>query len=172
MLGVGWALMKHTMSIKENQHIYKMGTHKEIISRLKFIGKINKGDKINTKHIYICHDNFLTTISRTFFNTDNRWNSVKFIQDTIFRVFEILDTYQRSSPKNYEKNICKYIVRDLKKSKQGIKNIKQTYVTDLKFGTDMDTILILIDTKLQNILESSPELDIHSDDSSDDENTT
>jgi hypothetical protein len=140
----------------------EMVNHKEILSRLKFIGKIEKGNKINTKHIYVQNDSFFTAFSRTFLRQDNRWNTVTFIQETIFRGFEILDTYERSS-KPDEKSLCTHIIKDLKKCKDGINNIKSTYIADTKFCCDMDTILILVSSKLDSIMKKYPELELETD---------
>ena len=44
----------------------------DTISKLKFITKIKKGDKINIKNMSIYPDGFLTKILRTFISVDNR----------------------------------------------------------------------------------------------------
>ena len=41
--------------------------NKETISRLKFIGKIQIGDKINIKDMYLQTDGLLTQVARTIF---------------------------------------------------------------------------------------------------------
>ena len=51
-----------------NINTQRMDTNKEIVSRLKFIGRIQKGEKINTRHMYVQQDDLTTTISRTFIN--------------------------------------------------------------------------------------------------------
>ena len=42
-----------------------METDKEVISRLKFIGKVQKGEKINVKYMFIQPEGIITRISRT-----------------------------------------------------------------------------------------------------------
>ena len=61
----------------------------EILSRIKFIGRIQKGEKVNVRYMYVQPDSWLTRFSRTFFATDNRMNTYHFIDNTIKRCFEI-----------------------------------------------------------------------------------
>ena len=112
----------------------------EVISRLKFIGKINNGEKINTLHMYVQPSGLCTTISRTFINQDNRMNTLNFCRDTIQRSFELLITFERSE--NQTDNLLyTNVVHDLKKAINGLNNIKLTYISDTKFCCDMDTII-------------------------------
>lgn len=122
-------------------------TNKEIISRLKFIGKLNKGDKINTIFMYVQSDNFFNKIARTLWNHDTRSNSKHFIENTIERIFEMLICYTKSE-KESDKILCNNLIRDLKYAKNGILNLSETYTNDIKFKCDMDTIIESIDTKI------------------------
>ena len=56
-----------------------METDIVIISRLKFIGKVQKGDKINVKYMFIQPDGIFTRISRSLINHDNRNNTLNFV---------------------------------------------------------------------------------------------
>lgn len=139
--------------------VNNMDNNKEIISRLKFIGKINKGEKINTRHMYVQPDGVGTMISRTFLYQDNRGNTLNFCQETINRSFELLITFQRSN-KQSEKNLSKNLIDDLKQAITGLTNLKYTYTTDTKFCCDMDTILEHIHARLDEFIEEIPESDI------------
>jgi hypothetical protein len=44
--------------------------------------------------------------------------------------------------------MCNNLIDDLKKSKSGIVNLKDTYVEDIKFCCDLETLLQMIDAKL------------------------
>ena len=118
----------------------------EIISRLKFIGNIQINDKLDLKNMNIVHDSLYTQISRTVFQ-DNRNKSLTFIQDTISKSFEILRCYDKSK-KNSEKIMCLNIMSDLKIAKNGLRNLKETYLHDIKFCCDIDVLLQTIDLKL------------------------
>jgi hypothetical protein len=123
-----------------------MLTNKETISRLKFIGKIEINDKIDLKNMSITHDGIITQLSRTVFQ-DNRNKTLVFLQDTINKAFEILKCYDKSA-KNSDKIMCLNIINDLKASRAGLLNLKETYITDIKFCCDIDVFLEMVNAKL------------------------
>ena len=126
-----------------------MDTKQEIVSRLKFIGKVKKGEKINTRHMYVQPAGLTTTISRTFINQDNRGNALSFCQDTVQRAFELLNSYRHSisSPDQVAFN---HLLTDLRNATTGLHNLKVTYITDTKFCCDMDTLLESIEARLSD----------------------
>ena len=117
-----------------------MDTKQEITSKLKFIGKLKKGEKINTRHMYVQPDGLGTSFSRTFLYQDNRGNALSFVQETISRAFELLTTYERSKS-HADKVHFNLLVTDLRNSAIGLANLKVTYIADTKFCCDMDTLL-------------------------------
>jgi len=119
----------------------------EIISRLKFICKLNKGEKINTKYVYTQPEGVPTTISRTFWHKDNRLNTIFFIKDTINKSFSLLQNYDKSDI-DAEKQLVIHLIVDLSKISKGLENLKFTYTTDTKFCCDIDTIIENIQAKL------------------------
>lgn len=128
-------------------NINRMDGNQEIISRLKFIGKLKKGEKINTRHMYVQPDGITTSLSRTFAYQDNRGNALNFCQETISRSFELLITYERSDSST-EKVLFSRLIEDLQQSTVGLRNLKFTYITDTKFCCDMDTLLENVLAKL------------------------
>ena len=126
-----------------------MDNNQEIISRLKFIGKLKKGEKINTRHMYVQSDGFGTSLSRTFINQDNRGNALNFCQETITRAFELLITFERSD-KNAEQVLFGHLIKDLQQSTTGLNNLKFTYISDTKFCCDMYTLLQNISARLDS----------------------
>jgi hypothetical protein len=130
-----------------------MDDYQEIISRLKFLCKINRGEKINTKQLFVQQDSFITTFTRTFWNQDNRINTIHFIQEIINKSFELLNVYSKSN-KNDEKQLAKHLIYDLHKVIKGLLNLQFTYMFDNKFICDIDTIIENIKARLilyQNI---------------------
>lgn len=123
-----------------------MESNKETISRLKFIGRIQIGDKVNLKSMYIQPDGLITQLLRSI-NQDNRSKTLIFLQDTISKTFEILKCYETST-KLSERIMCSNLILDLKNSKNGLHNLKETYILDVKFVCDIDTLLQSIDAKL------------------------
>lgn len=141
-----------------------MDINKETISRLKFIGKIQIGDKVNLRYMYIQPDGLLTQIYRSLLQ-DNRTKTLLFLQDTVNKTFEILKCYEKTK-KNSDKIMCLNLINDLKNSKNGLNNLKETYSIDIKFVCDIDTLLQSIDAKLTEldktpfspVLQCSPSL--------------
>jgi hypothetical protein len=123
-----------------------MDNNKETISRLKFIGKIQIGEKVNLKYMYIQNDGIITQLSRIIFQ-DNRSKTLTFLQDTINKSFEIIKCYQKSK-KQSDKIMCTNLVEDLRNCKCGLVNLKETYTQDIKFCCDIDTLLQMIEAKL------------------------
>ena len=124
-----------------------MELNKETISRLKFIGKIQIGDKVNLKSMYIQPDGLITQLLRSI-NQDNRSKTLIFLQDTVNKTFEILQLYE-TSEKSADQIMCVNLLSDLKNSKSGLNNLKETYAEDIKFVCDLDTLLQTIDAKLE-----------------------
>lgn len=134
----------------KDKNLYKinrMDSYQEIISRLKFIGKLKKGEKINTKQMYVQQEGLVTTLSRTFWAQDNRINTINFIHETIKFSFELLNNYDRSDT-TPQKELAKHLVNDLRQVNQGLENLKQTYILDTKFCCDIDTLIEDIKAKL------------------------
>jgi len=128
-------------------NINRMDSNQEITSKLKFIGKLKKGEKVNTRHMYTQPDGLSTSIIRTFIYQDNRGNVLNFCQETISRAFELLVTYERSE-KNTEHVLFGHLLADLQQSTNGLANLKFTYIEDTKFCCDMDTLLQIINARL------------------------
>lgn len=124
-----------------------MNNEQEIVSRLKFIGKLKKGEKINTHHMYVQPEGIMTFIRRTFWDHDNRSNALTFIHDSISRGFELLITHNRSD-KESDKLLANNLIKDLRDASYGLSNIKVTYLDDTKFCCDIDTILEYITAHL------------------------
>jgi hypothetical protein len=133
-----------------------MESDKEVISRLKFIGKVQKGEKINVKYMFIQPEGIITRISRTIINQDCRENTLNFVRNTIISTFQIINIYLASSKESH-KHIRANIIQDLKISTKGIINLKNTYIDDVKLGCDLDTLLQEIDAFLVEIKETETE---------------
>ena len=124
-----------------------MDIKNETFSRLKLISKIQIGDKINlNKDISITPDGVITQISRMLYQ-ENRMKTLVFVQDTINKTFEILKCYERSNKKT-DIMMCKNLLKDLKSSKIGLSNLKETYSIYVKYQCDIEVVLQLIDTKI------------------------
>lgn len=131
-----------------------MENNEEIVSRLKFLGHIQKDEKINVRYVNRQVNNWQTSISRSFLYTDNRGNTLKFVRDVISRTFDIIEQYIRKN----NGHAAKSLVVDLVKSQQGLINLKHTYSEDTKFCCDIDVLIERIRTRLAELDEFNPRL--------------
>jgi hypothetical protein len=150
---IGLKHIKDVILDKQIETVY-MENHEEIISRLKFIGHIQKEEKINVRHVNKQPNTLLTKLYRSLIYPDNRWNSLKFIKDVVIRSYEIVQyNIHRGDMEN-----SKSILSDLIRAKQGIANLKYTYNDDTKFCCDMDVIIETIDTQMNSLKRIYPDL--------------
>lgn len=121
-----------------------MESNEEIASRLKFLGYIQRDEKINAKYVTRQKNTWTTTLSRFLFFPDNRGNALKFVREVIFRSFDIIEQYIHKGKTLDAQNM----ILDLLRSQIGLTNLKYTYSTDTKFCCDMDVLLGKIQAKL------------------------
>tara|TARA_Y100000389_G_C17122451_1_gene346107 strand:+ start:189 stop:563 length:375 start_codon:yes stop_codon:yes gene_type:complete len=114
-----------------------------ISSTLKFIGQINKNEKIDVKNMYLQPNTLITSIIRTLYQLDNRQNTLELIQKTIEQSLNIIqnDDTQPQMKTNF--------MIDLEKSKEGIRNLKYTYNNDTMFCCNLESIIQMIDSKFK-----------------------
>ena len=67
-----------------------MESDSEIISQLKFIGRIGKGEKVNVQHKTVHPQGLRTQLVRTFYEPDSRWNLLNFITSILKRSLELI----------------------------------------------------------------------------------
>lgn len=122
----------------------------EVISRLKFIGRIPVGEKLSVQSLQTQPDTWMTTISRSLNSRESRHETFRFFNTTVEEAFRIIDMYSKSS-KKCDKNLCRDIMKDLEiAAKVGIRNIGSTYEYDSKYCCD---IQVLIDSILRRLDE-------------------
>ena len=124
----------------------------DTLSDLKFIGKINKGEKVLARYRIVQPDNLMTKISRTLYYKEGRTTTLSFIRRTINDCFNIV-LINKNSNDQYKKEIVKNILIDLKKSLIGILNLKDTYCDDTSFCCNLDTICENINARLSDYTE-------------------
>ena len=106
--------------------------YKDTITKLKFIGKIQAGEKVNTKHyMAIVNNDWWTSIMRTFYNFESRSNTVNFINDTIKSAINLIETIKsQSKDENDNCTLLTNIFKDLAQAIDGVENLRKTYLND------------------------------------------
>ena len=112
----------------------------EIISKIKFIGRIQKGEKINVRNMCVQQNNWITKISRTFFTCDDRINAFHFVENIMKRAFEII-SLNRTSLKISDTCLVSNMIADIKESIKGIENLKEAYASDIMYCCKLDTLI-------------------------------
>lgn len=149
MIGFLWHALQLIKRDKEFESIVMESTP-EILSRLKLLGHIQKGEKISSKTMVLQPDGWTTRLNRTWISPDNRNNTLKLVREIVSRAFEIL-THNINSTRESEIIQCRQIVQDLLKAQGGLMNLKITYGDDVKFGCDLDILLQQILARLAEI---------------------
>ena len=129
----------------------------DTISKLKFLSRIQQGEKINVKNMFVQPEGLATRISRSFFHLDNRNNTLNFVKSTITQSFNILYSFLNTGT-ICQKNMCLNIIEDIIKSKDGISNLKITYSGDVMLCCQLDTIIQEIDAKIQELRDKFPDI--------------
>jgi len=123
------------------------GGNEDIIPKLKFISRLNKGDKINVKNMYIQQNNFIDKLSRSFFHIDDRTNTLYFVTNTIKKGFELFCQHIESND-DFDVIFCQNIYNDLKNTINGLINLKETYIEDVMFTCKIDALIEEIEARL------------------------
>lgn len=112
----------------------------DIISKLGFITKIKKGEKINTRELFV-RDNtdLLQRIIRTFRTLtyeegETKESTLKFINLVYTETFELIDIYYNNS------KILNLLLTSLDETFIGLKSLKETYEYDRLFTTKIEAL--------------------------------
>ena len=118
----------------------------DLISKLKFIGKIKESEKINVKYMTLQKDTYTTAIIRTFLSQDCRQNTLIFISSTIEQSITLLINYFSSNVDSKIK-MAQNIYKDFTDSIKGLRALKTTYGDDTMFCCKLQTLIEHIETK-------------------------
>ena len=118
----------------------------DLISKLKFVGRIKQNEKVNTKYLYTQPDNYVTSITRSLVYQDSRENLVTFLNDIMGKATTLIEDYSVSNDMS-KKKLCMNVFSDFINSKEGLKNLIVTYKDDVMFGCRLDTLIQQIESK-------------------------
>lgn len=141
-------MILNTMShnIKETTHMEGIN---EINARLKFIGKIQRDEKLSISGPSMHPNNWITTFKRTINGRDGRKETLRFLCSTVDSAFEIIELHKLSQ-KPSDQSMCQELFSDLKHAQTGIRNLMSTYETDTKFCCDLEVLIGSIIRRLEN----------------------
>jgi hypothetical protein len=132
-----------------------------IISKLKFISKLEAGEKVASDGkatLSVIPDTKWYNILRTFgYGSGSKESTLEFIKHTTDNALEIAKKCF-SSQDLFHHRIAHLIVASLKEADIGIQNISQTYESDRWFVSKMDTFRQLLDAKINSLVLDSTQV--------------
>lgn len=125
-----------------------------ISKNLNVIGQIQLHSKINIRNgnIYIEEQWWGVAPVKRYVMGDNRYDTLEFIRTLIHGAFVISDRIILDKDINSKYlSILKRIGNDLKKSIEGINNIKDTYLSDARITSSVEVLIDNIDVQNKKI---------------------
>jgi hypothetical protein len=133
----------------------KLEENNEIISNLKFIGKIKAGEQINIESLSICSRNMFSGFYRKIYG-ESRERTFHYFSLIIKRAFEKIQVFMISE-KVSDKMMCTQLITNLYGAIDGLNNLKETYKEDRGFLCDLETLIEYIESKLEELKLSKPD---------------
>lgn len=112
----------------------------DIISKLKFISRIKAGHKIDTRAMRIQENTYFNAFIRTLF-PDNRHNALGLFKEIITKAFQSIAHCD-------DDILVSNIIDDIRNCISGLENFKTTYIDDVMFTCEIDTLVDDIELKL------------------------
>ena len=134
-----------------NHHTYQVSpeSERETLIVLEFISNVGRGDKINVVGRFVQKNGLVTNLSRTFWNIDNKENTINFCTNTIKKSFNIIKLKESELSKftidsedyNRIKIKIKNIIKLLCKTINGLRNLQFTYVGFTLFISQIEQLI-------------------------------
>lgn len=128
----------------------------EIVTRIKLIGSIKEGEKLNVKNMCIQPVSLWTSISRMFYQ-ESRDDTAHFISSSLNRAFEIINS-KLNSNRVSDNVFCKNCIIDIKAAIIGIKNLQNTYTFDRRFCCFMETLIENTESQLFELYKARADI--------------
>ena len=142
------------MGVSQTKNI-KLEENSEIISNLKFIGKIKPGEKLNIDSLSICIRNIFSGFYRTLYG-ESREKTFHYFSLIIKRAFEKIQAHMNSE-RIPDKMLCSQLIFNLYYATEGLTNLKETYKEDRGFVCDLETLIEYIESKLEELKIHKPD---------------
>ena len=132
----------------------------EIISHLKFLSKVQPGEKINVRDFYVRdNDQVLQRFLRTIHNfstllssseiVESKEATLFFIQNTVNNAISIIGAYYNKD--DFKQRIANIIIGNLEASKSGIRNLIATYQGDRKFISNAEAVMQTLEARIKSM---------------------
>ena len=120
----------------------------DIVSKLKFISKIKEGELVDVHTLTIIESGVVTSLYRTFITrSESRRITLDFFHRIIGSAFDMIALYLEEKG-DFGRQIGIMILNSLKESKDGIISHGKTYRKDRMYKSEIETLILTLDTKL------------------------
>lgn len=128
----------------------------ETLTRLKFIGTLEAGEKLDVRNLKVESNTIITPIKRLFFG-EGREATFAFIYSTIERSFAILYSLA-AADKVSDSMLASNILVDMNKAVMGLVNLQSTYKDDKMFICNVETLMQTIEAKMCEVQQKYPDI--------------
>lgn len=126
----------------------------DVISKLKFIGKIQEGEIVDVKTLSLHKRGWATSFSRTFLTSgESRAATLDFFRQIISNGFDMAQRYFRMEGE-MNKKLGDIIVRALNECKKGLINTSKTYHEDQHYSSQIETLIETLNIRADDLNET------------------
>jgi hypothetical protein len=139
-----------------------------VISKLKFLSKIDKKEKLDVESLSLVADSFYNNLYRTvkslaasqgfiWKTSESRNTSLSFIKTTAAEALELAkDLYNVSPDNTFQLSLGQMIVSTLEELKPGIDSLKKTYASDRMFASEIETFEDVLKAQILELKRMAP----------------
>lgn len=127
----------------------------EILNRLCLLAKIQEGEKLDAHTLQLQSDSYWTRFVRTIstacgLDTQTRDATYSFVKTLTDDALCIIERCMQSTNELHNR-MGQKVLEKLIESKKGIQMLHLTYSTDKKFIAKLETVVLILDTKIDNL---------------------
>ena len=124
----------------------------DILTKLKFLSKIQVGEKINVEELKLEKDSLILGVKRRLWNIDNRQNGERFMKGVIEGgLLEMRRLKEKRGVK--EEAIRRGLEEEMRGALKGMRTLKGTYSEDVYYCCGIDTYIEMIEAELLEEVE-------------------
>lgn len=128
----------------------------QLLSKLRFLSKIKKNEKLQVDGLSVVKDTWITSVLRTFFYTaECREKALAFIKDTCNGALITIEVFFTSN-NPFHREIGNMIVSTLNEAQAGIITYVETYKDDRMFISDVESFLNILRARINNLEKIYP----------------
>lgn len=127
---------------------------KDVIAKLRFISKIEVGNKVNVKDMFVRDNSVLwQRVLRSFHNwflqgSESKEATLKYIEKVTDEAIALIREQRNYPTDPYRQEIANILLRNLENSLQGTKNLKKTYEDDISFVARIEAYLETLEVSM------------------------